>query len=424
VIVRTRLRQQQFNKNKYLIRKQRRKRMRRHLRILGVLLAGGLMVSGARADTIKVGVIGTMSGPYALFGKNFKYGIDAWVAEHGNKVGGHEVEFIYKDEESPNPARARALAQELLVKDKVQYLAGFYFTPDALAAVPLLEETKTPMIVMNAATSSITEKSPYIVRTGFTIWQTTVPAAKAAIKDGVKKVAIAVSDYAPGIDAETAFKKTFEAEGGTVVETIRMPLSTTDFSPIVQRIRASGADAIFCFMPAGPPTIGLFKAYVDNGLKAAGVKLMATGDLVTEADLPGVGDASLGVISSFNYSLSHDSPENKAFLELLGKVGASQDQVEMTAVAAYDGARLIYKMIEATDGKRDPAKAIDSVKGMSWVSPRGPVSIDPQTRHIRQNIYIRVVEKVDGKYINREVGPVFADQPDWGLVKQDAPAAK
>ncbi|MCL2716447.1 MAG: ABC transporter substrate-binding protein [Alphaproteobacteria bacterium] len=391
--------------------------MRRFSRILAGLLAGGLVVAAAQADTIKVGVIGTMSGPYALFGRNFKYGIDAFVAEHGNRVGNHTVEFIYKDEESPNPARARSLAQELLVKDKVQYLAGFYFTPDALAAVPLLEETRTPMIVMNAATSSITEKSPYIVRTGFTIWQMTVPAARAAIKDGVKKVAIAVSDYAPGLDAETAFRKTFEAEGGSVVETIRMPLSTTDFSPVVQRIKASGADAIFCFMPAGPPTIGLFKAYVDNGLKAAGIKLLATGDLVTEADLPAAGDASLGVISSFHYALSHDSAENKAFLELLGKVGAPPDQVVMTSVAAYDGARLIYKMIEATEGRRDPATAVEAVKGMSWVSPRGPVSIDPATRHIRQNIYIRVVEKVDGRYVNRETGEVYADQPDWGLVK-------
>jgi len=388
--------------------------MRKLTRILSILIAG-VIVSAARADTIKVGVIGTMSGPYALFGKNFKFGIDAWVAQNGNKVGSHEIEFIYKDEESPNPARSKALAQELLVKDKVQYLAGFYFTPDAMAAAPLLEETKTPMIVMNAATSSITEKSPYIVRTAFTMWQITVPAAKAAIKDGVKKVAIAVSDYGPGLDAEAGFKKSFEAEGGSVVEAIRMPLSTTDFSPIIQRIKASGADAIFCFMPAGPPTFGFFKAYVENGLKAAGIKLMSTGDLTTEADLPAIADNSLGVISSYHYALSHDSPENKSFLELMQKIGASSDQVVMTSVAAYDGARLIYKMIEATDGKRDPAKAIDAVKGMKWVSPRGPVSIDPETRHIRQNIYMRAVEKVDGKFINKETGVVFTDQPDWGL---------
>jgi len=387
---------------------------------LGViaLVTGPGYVGSAAADVIKVGVIGTMSGPYALFGKNFKMGIDAWVAQHGNKVGGHTVEFIYKDEEGPNPAKSKALAQELIVKDKVQYLAGIYFTPNAMAVAPLLEDSKTPLVVMNAATSSIVEKSPYIVRTSFTMWQNTVPAAKTAIKNGAKKVAIAVSDYGPGIDAEAAFKKTFEAEGGAVVEAIRIPLNTTDFSPIMQRIKAAGADTIFCFLPSGPPTFGFFKAYIDNGLKAAGVKLMSTGDIVTEIDLPSIGDSSLGVLSTYHYATSHQSPENKSFLEAMTKAGAGPDDVGMTGIAAYDGARVIYKMIEATNGQRDPAKAVDAVKNMKWMSPRGPVSIDPATRHIRQNVYLRVVEKVDGKLINKETGVVFADQPDWALSKQ------
>lgn len=368
----------------------------------------------APADTIKVGVIGTMSGPYALFGKNFKTGIDAWVAEHGKKVGSHDIEFVYRDEESPNPAKSKALAQELIVKDKVQYLAGIYFTPNAMAVAPLLEESKTPLVVMNAATSAIVEKSPYIVRTSFTMWQNTVPGAKVAKQKGSAKVAIAVSDYGPGLDAEAAFKKTFEAEGGKVVEAIRIPLSTTDFSPIMQRIKDSGADTIFTFLPSGPPTLGFVKAYIDNGLKASGIKLMSTGDVVTEPDLPNIGDAGIGILSTYHYSVSHASPENAAFLATLKKDGANLDEVTMTAVAAYDGARLIYKMIEATDGARDPAKALEAVKGMKWVSPRGPVSIDPATRHIRQNVYLRTVEKVDGKLINKEI-ETFADQPDWAL---------
>jgi len=377
----------------------------------------GLMSGAASADVIKVGIIGTMSGPYSLFGKNFKMGIDAWVAENGNKVGNHTVEFVYRDEESPNPAKSKALAQELLVKEKVQYLAGVYFTPNAMAIAPLLEESKTPLVVMNAATSAIVEKSPYIVRTSFTMWQNTVPAAKVAFKNGAKKVAIAVSDYGPGIDAEAAFKKTFEAEGGAVVEAIRIPLATTDFSPLMQRIKDSGADMIFTFLPAGPPTLGFVKAYIDNGLKAGGVKLMSTGDVVTEPDLPNIGDAGIGILSTYHYAVSHDSKENAAFLAQLKKGGASVDDVTMTSVAAYDGARLIYKMIEATDGKRDPAKAVDAVKDLKWVSPRGPVSIDPATSHIRQNVYLRTVEKVDGKLINKE-SQTFADQPDWALTKQ------
>ena len=377
-----------------------------------------LMTGTASADVIKVGVIGTLSGPYALFGANYKMGIDAYVAEHGNKVGNHTVEFVYRDEEGPNPAKSKALAQELIVKDKVQYLAGIYFTPNAMAVAPLLEESKTPLVVLNAATSSIVEKSPYIVRTSFTMWQNTVPAANIAFKNGSRKVAIAVSDYGPGIDAEAAFRKTFEADGGAVVEAIRIPMNTTDFSPIMQRIKAAGADTIFCFLPSGPPTFGFFKAYVDNGLKADGVKMMSTGDIVTEIDLPSIGDSALGVLSTYHYAVSHDSPENKAFLASIVKNGGKVEDVAMTGVAAYDGARVIYKMIEATDGKRDPEKAIAAVKGMKWNSPRGPVSIDPDTRHIRQNVYLRTVTRVDGKLINKESDTVFADQPDWALSKK------
>jgi branched-chain amino acid transport system substrate-binding protein len=385
-------------------------------RLIGAVAATLVSASAAQCDTIKVGVIGTMSGPYAVFGQNFKNGIDAWVAEHGSKVGEHQIEFIYRDEESPNPAKSKALAQELIVKDKVQYLAGFYFTPDAMAAAPLLEEAKVPMVVLNAATSAITEKSPYIVRTSFTMWQNSVPAAKVAKERGAKKVAIAVSDYGPGIDAETAFKKTFEADGGAIAESIRMPLSTTDFGPIMQRIKNSGADMIFTFLPAGPPTLGFVKAYIDNGLKAAGVKLLSTGDVVSEPDLPNIGDGGIGILSTYHYAVSHDSPENAHFLAEVVKAGAKPDEITMAAVAAYDGARLIYKMVEATDGQKDPEKALAAVKGMTWTSPRGPVSIDPDTRHIRQNVYLREVVKQDGKFENKELR-TFEAQPDWGLSK-------
>ena len=377
---------------------------------------GAIGATVAEADVIKVGIVGTMSGPYALFGQNFKMGIDAWVAQHGSKIGDHEVEFVYRDEESPNPAKSKALAQELLVKDKVQYLAGFYFTPDAMAVAPLLEESRTPMIVLNAATSAIVEKSPYIVRTSFTMWQNTVPAAKVAYKNGSKKVAIAVSDYGPGIDAENAFKKTFEADGGAVTEAIRMPLNTTDFSPIMQRIKDSGADTIFTFLPAGPPTLGFVKAYIDNGLKASSVKLMSTGDVVTEPDLANIGESGIGILSTYHYAVSHDSPENKAFLDQIVKDGGKLDEVTMTSVAAYDGARLIYKMIEATNGQRDPDKAVAAVKGLEWVSPRGPVSIDPDTRHIRQNVYLREIARQGGKLVNKEI-QTFDAQPDWALSK-------
>jgi len=384
--------------------------MKRLLLSAMLCLAAGI----AEADVVKVGVVAPLSGPYSLFGKNMQLGIEAWVAEHGKSVGDHQIEFVYRDEESPDPAKAKALAQELAVKEKVQYLAGFYFTPNAMAAAALLDQAKTPMVVMNAATSSIVEKSPYIVRTSFTMWQNTVPAARSAYEMGSRKVVIAVSDYGPGIDAETAFKKTFVEAGGKVVEAIRIPLATTDFSPLMQRIKDAGADTIFAFLPSGPPTLGFVKDYIGNGLKKAGVKLISTGDVLAEPDLPNLGDAVIGALSTYHYSVAHDSEENRAFLAKLAEVGAKPNEVVMTSVAAYDGARVIYEMVKATDGKADPEKAVAAVKGMSWTSPRGPVSIDPKTRHITQNVYLREVAKENGTFINKEI-KTFDAQPDWGL---------
>jgi branched-chain amino acid transport system substrate-binding protein len=390
-------------------------RMKRILSLaIAPLLAMAIALPASRADTIKVGVIGPLSGPFTIYGRNFQWGIEAYVAAHGDKVGDHKIEFVYRDLEAPNPAKASELARELIVSEKVQYLAGVYFSPNALAIAPLLESAKTPFVIFNAATSAIVQKSPYIVRTSFTMWQNAVPAAKVARSKGANKVIIAVSNYAPGLDAEAAFKKTFEAEGGTVVDSLRLPLNTTDFSPIMQRVKESGADSIFTFLPAGPPTLGFLKAYLTNGLKDAGIKIFAPGDLATEPDLPAIGDAGLGLLTTYNYSAAHKSAANEEFLALTKKIGANPDQVTMAAVAAFDGTKLIYKMIEATNGQQDPDKAVAAVKGMEWESPRGPVSIDPETRHIRQNIYLRELVKEDGKIFNKEI-ETFPNQPDWAL---------
>ena len=374
-------------------------------------------VSPVTAGTIKVGVIGPFSGPFSVFGTNFQWGIKAFVAEHGSKVGGDEVEFIYRDLEGVNPAKSKSLAQELIVKDKVQYLAGAYFTPNAMAMLPLLTKANVPLVVMNAATSSITAKSPYVIRTSFTMWQNTVPAAKTALEMNLKKAAIAVSDYGPGKDAQAAFTKTFEDGGGTVTESVRMSMKTKDFSPVLQRLKNSKPDVIFAFLPGGPPTLAFVKAFIENGLKADGIKLITTGDLLTEPDLPALGDAGIGLTSTYHYSAAHDSPENRAFLKAAKSVGAEEGKITMTAVAAYDGVRVIYKMIEATGGKKDAKKAVAAVVGMSWESPRGPVSIDPTTRHITQNVYLREVVKENGRYFNKEI-KVFPSQPDYGLLQK------
>ena len=382
-----------------------------------VLAAIAVMALGsaAYADTIRVGVIGPFSGPFALQGKNFKAGIDAYMALNGNKVGDHEVEVIYRDVPQADPAQSKALAQELVIKEGVQYLAGFYFTPDAMAATPLLEQANVPMVVMNAATSAIVTKSPYVVRTSFTTWQTSTPIAQVARDKGIGKVISVVSDYGPGVDAENAFKAAFEKAGGSVVETIRMPLSTNDFSPIMQRVKDSGAEAVFAFLPSGPTTLGFVKSYNENGLKQAGIQFLAPGDLTQESDLPALGDAALGILTTFHYAVSHDSPENRTFVEAAGKAIGNPAELSFPSVGAYDGMHVIYKMIEATDGAQDAAKAVEAVKGLAWQSPRGPVVIDPESRHMTQNIYLReVVKQDDGSYANKEI-QTFENQGDPGL---------
>ncbi|NKJ04352.1 ABC transporter substrate-binding protein [Rhizobium sp. SG741] len=378
-------------------------------------IAAVALGGAAYADTIKVGVIGPFSGPFALQGKNFKAGIDAYMAVNGKKVGNDEVEVIYRDVPQADPAQSKALAQELVVKEHVQYLAGFYFTPDAMAVTPILKQANVPMVIFNAATSAIVTKSPLVVRTSFTTWQTSTPIAKVAYDAGVKKVISVVSDYGPGVDAENAFKAGFEKQGGEVVQAIRMPLSTNDFSPIMQRIKDSGAQGVFAFLPSGPTTLGFVKAYNENGLKTAGIKLFAPGDLTQESDLPALGDAALGMQTTFHYAISHDSPENKAFVAAGDKAIGNPAELTFPAVGAFDGMHVIYKMIEATGGKQDAQKAVDAVKGLSWVSPRGPVTIDPESRHITQNIYLREVTKGDdGKYYNKEI-QTFEKQGDPGL---------
>jgi branched-chain amino acid transport system substrate-binding protein len=383
-----------------------------------ILLAAAAAIAlcgTAFADTVKVGVVGPFSGPFAIQGKNFKAGIDAYMALNGSKVGDDDIEIIYRDLPQADPAQSKALAQELVVKEGVQYLGGFYFTPDAMAVTPLLEQANVPLVIMNAATSAIVTKSPLVVRTSFTTWQTSAPMAKVAKERGVKKVITVVSDYGPGIDSETAFKTTFESEGGEIVVSIRMPLSTNDFSPIMQRVKDSGADAVFAFLPSGPTTLGFVKAYNENGLEKAGVKFLAPGDLTQESDLPAIGDAAVGILTTFHYAISHDSAENKTFVEAARKAIGTPAELSFPSVGAYDGMHVIYKMIEATGGKQDAQKAVDAVKGLSWTSPRGPVSIDPESRHITQNIYLREVAKADdGTYYNKEV-QTFEKQGDPGL---------
>ena len=364
---------------------------------------------------VKIGIVAPFSGPFAHYGVLMKAGAEAYLASQGGKLGGQAVEIIYRDEGAPNPANARNLAQELVVKDKVDYIGGFVFTPNAAAVAPVIQESKTPTVIFNAATSDITTKSDYYIRTSYTLWQVTVPMAQYAGKKDIKKVITAVTDYGPGIDAENAFKTEFAKQGGQVVESIRMPLATTDFGPFAQRIKASGAQAVYVFLPGGPPNLGFVRAYQQNGLRQAGIEFLGTAE-TDEFDLQKFGDSAMGLTTAFHYSAAHDSAANKAFVAAVAK--ANKDAVANYAtVGAWDGLYVIHKMIEATGGKRDGEKAMAAAKALKWESPRGPVAIDPATRHITQNVYLRTVEKgPGGNLINREVQS-FGQHVDHGLVK-------
>jgi branched-chain amino acid transport system substrate-binding protein len=375
--------------------------------VVALALAGS-----AGADTIKVGVVAPFSGPFAMYGKQFKDAIAVYVAEHGSRAGDHEVQFIYKDTGGPNPEVAKSETQELLVKDGVSYLAGYVFTPEALAVAPLIDQAQVPTVIFNAATSIITTKSPYFIRTSFTLPQVSVPLADWAIGQGIKTVVTAVSDYGPGIDAEKAFTKEFEAKGGKVIDSIRMPIQTADFSPFIQRIKTAAPNALFTFIPAGPPAFAFTKSYSDNGLKAAGIRFLGTGDVDDETSLQGLGDAALGIVTSYHYSAAHDSAANAAFKVGLAKVDPGA-VANFASVGAYDGTDVLYRMIAA--GGTDADTAMKAVLGTHWESPRGPVTLDAKTHHVTENVYIREVAKdATGQLINKEIETITA-VPDLGV---------
>jgi len=387
--------------------------MKKLVAVMGAACAMGLAFTGtAMADhTVKVGVIAPFSGPFAIWGKQFQEAIEVYVAQNGETAGGHTVEFVYKDSGGPNPSGSKALAQELIIQDKVDYLGGFVFTPNALAVAPLIDEAEIPTVIFNAATSIIVEKSDYFVRTSFSLWQVSVPMAEWAYAQGIRTAAISVTDYGPGNDAEVAFKTAFEKLGGTVIDTIKMPLQTTDFAPFMQRIKDQAPDAVFGFLPAGPPSFAYIKAYNENGLKDAGIAFLGTGEM-DETTLEAIGDAAIGITTAYHYSGAHPSDLNRAFTAKIDEMFPGS-VTNLASVGAYDGAHILYQMIAAVGSDRQAA--VDVVRGLEWESPRGPVSIDPVTRHITQNVYIRRVARDDnGRLINQEFDTIEA-VPDLGL---------
>jgi branched-chain amino acid transport system substrate-binding protein len=385
----------------------------------GILAAGtvalGLALGGTSAlaqETLKIGLLLPLTGPFASTGRQAEAAAKLYMQQNGDTVAGKKIQLIVKDDTGVADVTKR-LAQELIVNDKVAVLAGFGLTPLALATAPLSTQAKVPAVVMAAATATITEASPFILRTSFTLPQATAPMADWAAQNGIKKVVTLVSDYGPGIDAEKAFTAGFTKAGGQV-ENLRVPLANPDFSPFLQKVADAKPDALFVFVPSGAGA-QFMKQYVERGLDKSGVKLIGPGDVTDDDLLNGMGDVALGAITTHHYSASHDSPENKAFVEAFKKANNGM-RPNFMAVGGYDGMHLIYEGLKKTNGQGGEA-LVNAMKGMSWTSPRGPVSIDPQTRDIVQNIYVRKVERANGELYNVE----FATIPN---VKDPVKAAK
>jgi len=366
-----------------------------------------------KSDTIKIGMVASFSGPFADISKQLMGGIKTYMKQHGDTVAGKKIELLTRDTTGPLPEVAKRLAQELVVQDKVSFLTGFGLTPEALGAASVATEGKTPMVIMNAATSIITTKSPYITRTSMTLPQISAPLGTWAARNGIKKVITLVADYGPGNDAEAAFKKTFTAGGGQVVDSIRSPLQSPEFGPYIQRIKDAKPDAVFIFVPAGEQSIAVMKAYTERGLAQAGIKAIATGDVTDDHVLNAMGDAALGMITTFHYSAAHDSAENKAFLQAYGQVAPNAGRANFMTVGAFDGMHLIYDVIAKLKGKIDAEPAMEAIKGWKAESPRGPIWIDPATRDIVQTIYVRRVEKRNGELWNVEFDK-FENEKDPG----------
>ena len=364
-------------------------------------------VPALAAEALRIGLILPMSGPFAAYGRQIENGVRLYLARHGDVFAGRKVELLVRDDTGTAPEVSKRAAQELIVRDKVDLLAGFGLTPAAFAVAPAVSQARVPMIVMNAATSSITTKSDYILRTSMTLPQTTAPIAAWAAKNGLRQVYVVVADYGPGLDAAAQFKATFTAAGGEVVGELRTPMKNPDFAPYLQRIKDTRPQAVFLFVPSGEQGIGFMKGFVERGLAAAGIRLIATGDLTEEDSVDAIGDAALGIINSGHYAESHASPENKAFVESWYKAYPKQ-RPNFMAVAGYDGMHLIAETLRKTAGRSDGDTFMAAARGLQWQSPRGPVAIDAQTRDIVQTIYIRRVERVAGRLQNVEFDRVEA----------------
>jgi branched-chain amino acid transport system substrate-binding protein len=373
-----------------------------------------LWVLTAAAQTVKIGLINTYSGPLASNGEQIQKAIDLYMKLNESKLPqGVKLEFIKRDDTGINPETAKRLATELVVREKVQLITGVVWTPNAAAIAPVVTEAKVPFVIMNAGTAFLTTLSPYIARTSFTLWQSSYPMGDWAAKK-YKSAYVAVADFGPGHDAQDAFTKSFKAGGGTILGSVRMPPPTTDFAPYLQRVKDAKPEALFVFVPAGKNATALMKGFGELGLAQAGIKLIGPGDITTDEELPNMGDVPLGVVTMFHYSAAGERPANKTFVAEYKKAYGANAWPNFISVGAWDAMQAIFEAVIQQKGKMNADKTMAILKG--WKnpdSPRGPISIDPETRDIIQNEYVREVRKVDGVLANVELETIKAVKDPW-----------
>jgi branched-chain amino acid transport system substrate-binding protein len=364
----------------------------------GLAAVAALTAAHAGAqDVVKIGLVQSMTGPFNTVGKATVNGARLYMQQRGDAVAGKKIELIVKDDGSV-PDVGKRLAQELIVNDKIAILGGG-ITPSSLTIAPLATEAKIAMVVMVSGASITTERSPYIVRTSFTLGQSSAIIADWAVKNGAKKIVTIVNDWAPGVEAETAFKNEVVKGGAQIIESVRVPLANPDFAPFLQRARDLGPDTLFVYFPGNQA--GIFaKQFLERGMDKSGIRIIGPGDLTDDDELPGMTDAVLGMVTAHHYSALHDSALNKAYVAAYEK--AYSRRPNFISLGGYDGMHLIYEALKKTGGKTDGDSMITAMKGMKWESPRGPMSIDPETRDVVHNEYIRKVEKVNGQLYNVE----------------------
>lgn len=387
----------------------------------GVVTAAALSLSAgvASADVVKIGLIADFTGAFATWGTQFQQAIEAYQATYGKTVKGpdgkqHEIQFVYRDSASQGPDKAKQLGEELVLREKVKMLAGFDLSPHAMAVADIANQAKIPVVIMNAATASITRGSPYYVRVSMTIPQHVVPLAQWAIKNNIKKVYMITSDYAPGHDAEAYFSKEFKRLGGQIVGSDRSPIRETNYGVYMEKVLQAKPDALYMFQPAGAPSNALVKAYTERGLKTAGIKLIGTGE-TQQIFLPQFTDDIIGTITSFHYTETNTNPENIKLKDALKKKFGDKAEPDIASVAAWDGTDLIHKSIAALGPSAEGLKYVDFIKNSKLNSPRGPAQIDPVERDVIQNIYIRRVEKRDGKLVNIDIDTIPMVKDPWKI---------